>query len=589
MLSAALEQDLRWLAGRSGADADAGIIELPSYDAVRTFRIGSNVLRVDESPDGSALRAEELCLRVLGSTSAPRRAPSLTACGRDLIAGEMRPWLSYPYIEGTTLTRQTAIDAASELGTFFASLHTTPAFDLRERFPNQRPMTLMDAFRNMQEHLRSWQAYREAEGLGMDLLTLAIDDLQSALRPFVLENDPHFWVARRRVLCHGRLEPSRIVRDTDGFLRFVGLEHAYLGDPFEDLANFALAARLPSEAEEEMLRAYETQLAAKGRPDGRMRARYQARRTLGLLQLPAQRLYRLAHFKNKLRPSHDVMGARLRYEIRAAYDDLLEALNGLRSLLGNQRVLSLREVESMGRLIAYEDLLLEGKCFWLAITGRPYSGKTELSTQVANRLAHAYLNTDALARAVAWWTHAHETHDVDESLKIIFTQKLQMKTSGQAPFYRVYVSDHDISDALRDPGVRIAGAKLLDDATFRMQMASALKRQFPEGGLVLEGAYANHMLPAGHHHFFIDRPPEMRREHLMGHRKPLADAEDANALLMHLDEATDPAPLEAIVIDLMQRPAVSAALDILWHLIAPEQRPARPMTDLSGRKPLFQG
>ena len=588
MLSAALEQDLRWLAGRSGADADANIIELPSYDEVRTFRMGSNVLRVDESRDGSALHAEELTLRVLGSTAEPRRAPSLTASGRDMLLGQIRPWLSYPYIEGTTLTRNTAIDFASELGRLFASLHSTRVFDLRERFPNQRPLTLMETFRGVQEHLRSWQERRAEEGLGTDLLTLAIDDLQSALRPYVLENDPHFWVARRRVLCHGRLEPSRIVRDKEGSLRFVGLEHAFLGDAYEDLAHFVIAARLPPAAEEEMLLAYQAALTETGRSDPRMRARYQARRTLALLQMPAQRLYRLAHFKSKLRPSHDAMGPRVRHEMRATYEDLLEALNGLRTLLGNQRLLSLREVESMGRLIAYEDLLLDGQSFSLAITGRPYSGKTELSTQVADRLDHVYLNTDAMARAVAWWNLKHPSGDNHGALQALFAHGLEMKTSVRAPFYGVFVAGEDISESLREPNVRLTGAKLLDDPTFRMHMASLLGRMFPTGGIVLEGAYANHMLPTGHRHFFIYRPPEMRTEHLMGHRKPLTDADDAGALLMHLDEATDPAPPEAIVIDLMQRPALSATLDILWHLIPPEQRPARPMTDFSGRKPLFQ-
>lgn len=588
MLSAELEQDLRWLAGRSGADADAVIIELPSHDEVRTFRVGSNILRVDESPDGNALRTEELSLQVLGLSAEPRRAPSLTASGRDMLFGELRSWLSYPYIEGTTLTRNTAADCAVGLGRLFASLHCTRVFDLRERFPRQRPMTLMEAFREMQEHLQGWTEQREAEGLGTDLLTLAIDDLQSALRPYVLENDPHFWVARRRVLCHGRLEPQRIVRDKEGNFRFVGFEHACLGDAYEDLAHFAIAARLPAAAEEQMLSGYEDVLIANGRPDPRLRARYAARRTLGLLQLPARRLYRLVQFKNAMHTMRDALGRRLRHEIRAAYEDLLEACNGLRTFVGNPRVLSLREVESMGRLVAYEDLFLAGKKFRVAITGRPYSGKTELGTQVASRLAHIYLNTDALARAVAWWKLRHEAADTDAALQALFAQGLEMKTCTEAPFYRTFVAGVDVSDALRDPGIRMAGAKLLDDATFRMQVAAVLSKTLPTGGLVLEGAFANQMLPAGQQHFFIFRPPEIRREHLMGHRKPLADADDASELLMHLDDAVAPAPPEAIVIDLMQRPAVSATLDILWHLIPPGQRPARPMSDLSGRKPLFQ-
>lgn len=592
MLDAALEQDLRWLAGRAGADADADVSELPSYDEVRTFRIGSNVLRIEGSPAGQALRAEELALRVLGSISPPSMAPTLTATGNDVLWGAPRSWLSYPYLDGTTLTRETASSHAAEIGRRLAAMHSLSVFDLRERLPFARSMTLMDANKEVQEQLRGWLDQRELDGLGPDLLTLALSDLQSVMRTYALEMDPHFWVSRRRVLCHGRLEPSRVVRDTQGQLRFVGFEHAYLGDPYEDLAHFSLAAQLSEDAEQTMLDAYQAALLGTGREDKRFTARFAARRMLGLLQRPTRRLHRLVRLKQQPMAAHVDWAARLRYEMRAAYEELVQALNGLRALLGNHREVTLREVESMGRLLVYEDLLLHQRRFWLAITGRPYSGKTELSVQVALRLQHTYLNVGALSRTLAWWMqqrgHPFLPSHVPAALDHLLSGMLQMTPHLEAPFYQVRCNGEDIGEALRDPTLRISGAKLLDDATVRAQISDALRHAFPNGGLVLEGIYADSLLPAGHHHFFIHRAPELRRAQLMGHRARLDDEHEAAAFLHHLDEATTPPPPDAVAIDLMRRPAIAGALDVMWHLIEPSERPSRPMADLSGRQPLFQ-
>ena len=278
--------------------------ELLPVGSVRSFRAGALVVRVDEDPAGKALDVEALVLDALASATTPPLAPPVLGRGRIAVYGGDRPFLAYPWIDGRVLDRSSANARARDVGAAFARLHAARIMDLFGRLPRERPLTLLEGFRRAVDEMKSWMQARELDGLGQDLLTLALSDLQRALRPYCIAQDHLFLTARRRVLCHGRPTPSFLVVRPDAPpvpppLAFVGFDNACLGDAADDLACFSLAAQLDDGAEDAMLRAYVDELDRDGRTDRRFIQRCFARRTLVLFAQPVARLDANAGMKRR--------------------------------------------------------------------------------------------------------------------------------------------------------------------------------------------------------------------------------------------------------------------------------------------------
>jgi cytidylate kinase len=608
--SATLDDVARKASAIAGGPRD-NVVELAPHGTVRTFRAGDVVVRVDEDPRGAALDAEAMVLDALASATQPALAPAVLQKGRMDVAGGARAFLAYPWIAGQVLDNASASARARDVGGAFARLHGARVMDLFSRLGRERPLTLLESFRRAVEELRFWMNAREQDGLGQDQLTLALSDLQRALRPFCIAQDHLFLTARRRVLSHGRAAPHFIVVRTDAPpvpppLSFVGLDGACLGDAADDLASFSLAANLDEAAEDAMLRAYVEELDREGRLDRRFIPRYFARRTLALFAQATARLDAVARMKRGEAPVLGDPVAVIEEQSRLVYAELARAMNGLRDLGGRARAVGPAEVMAMGRILAVEEMILADQTFRIAVIGQPYVGKTEVAARLAQRLKHRFYGTAALSRALALVEREHLTqiamdsesagsHEVRRPLKPrelvekTFARGFLLQARGDPPFYAAFLDGRDITEELREGGpLQVRGAQLLDDETVRAAIRDELQKRATTEGVVVEGAYATSLVAAMNDGgrvttFHLTADAGVRRARLVSHRPDVGGDDEAASLLTRLDEGSPPPPADAVRVDVGSRTAGAATLEILWHLLPPGRRPTE---DLSGRAPL---
>jgi cytidylate kinase len=572
------------------------VVELLPRGTLRSFRCEGPsplTLRVDENPASRRVDVEALAFAALGSATAPPVVPELKTRhvlhGRD---GIERRFLAYDWIDGRTLEAPLPTPRVRELGALFAELHGARVMDLWGRLPTTST-TLLDGFRRAGEQLKVWAAAREADGLGPDLLTLAVSDLQRALRPWVVAQDNFFKTARRRTLCHGAPEPNLVVARTErGVLRhhlqLVGLDRAHLGDAAFDLAALSHAAQLDDDDDDLLVTSYVETLDALDRSDAHFVQRYFAARKLKLLGRVADRLERIARIKRGELAVLDDPIAALEGEVERVVADIARAMNGLRDLVGRARAVTPAEVRTMGRVTTLEEMLLAGRTFRIAVTGEPYTGKTEVGATVARRLGHLFFGTAALSRTLAIVQREATTAEARAPRALVaalFDRGFAMEPCTDAPYYRALLDGVDVTSRLRegaDAELVVAAGGLLDDDDVRAALRDALEKRFVGRGVVVEGLFSDRMTPGRWRCFHLVGDAAVRRARLVSHRKDVDD-ESAEALLQRLDAASPPAPTEATRVDVGSRPAAAAALDVLNWLLPPGRRSA---VDLSSRAPL---
>lgn len=599
--------------------APTGVIELMPRGTLRSFRADGPTpltIRVDEDPAGRRVDVEALAFVALQTATQPALVPTLRTrhvlFGRD---GIERRYLAYDWIDGRILEAPLPRARAVDVGVVFARLHSARVMDLQGRLPDGQ-MSLLDAYRKTVEELRGWIALREQDGLGHDLLTLSLSDLLRALRAVVVAQDNAFRTARRRVLCHGAAEPAYLIARTERGpmgvpLMLVGLDRATLGDAAFDLARFSVAAGLAGAAgaadgiavdtgldgaldaaattEDAMVSAYLDELAVQERKDPRFIVRYFAARTLELLARPVARLERIARIKRGTEPVLDDPVAVLEREADLAATDIARAMTSLRDLSGRARPTTPAEVRGMGRIVAIEDLVLQGRTFRIALGGEPYTGKTEVGALLARRLGHRFFGTGAVSRALALVERDARAGNADTSprglVKALFSKGFLMEPLDAPPFYRVLVSGDDLTEHLReaDRDLVVRAGALLDDERIRLALKDEFERRFVGEGVVVEGVFAESVLGSRVRTFHLVGDVSVRRARLMAHRQDDLGEDDAAALLRRLDaEAPRPAA-DATAVDVGSRPAAAATLAVLVHLL-PASRKAAP--DLSNRAPL---
>lgn len=596
--------------GITGAVPTA-VVELAPRGTMRSFRaegLQPMTLRVDEDPASRRVDVEALAFVALQTATELPVVPTLRTrhvlAGRD---GIERRFLAYDWIAGRVLDT-VPLNRARDLGALLAQLHGARVMDLQGRLPDG-PMSLLDAYRRTAEALRTWVTLREADGLSHDLLTLSLSDLQRGLRTAIVADDNAFRTARRRVLCHGALEPALFVaRDVRTpllpSLCMVGLDKAHLGDAAFDLARFAVVADLDDDTEDLLLNSYLDTLIALDRKDPRFVVRYFAARTLEVLARPMARLELIARIKQGKQVVIEDPVDVLERESDLVVKEIAAAINALRDVSGRTRAVSVGEVKAMGRVVVVEDLVLAGRTFRLALNGEPYTGKTEVGAVLARRLGHRFIGTSTLSRALALIERQHLKRHTDLEVTrpihpeqqpdltkpralvaSLFDRGFVMEPVDEPPFYRVRLDDEDISALLKDADGELlvrAGA-LLDDDAVRTAIRDEVERRFASSGVVVEGLYAERLLGTRARAFFLVGDPAVRLARLMAHRADVANEADAATMLARLDAASPKKQTEAIAVDVGSRPAAAAALAVLVHLLPPGRRPA---LDLSGRQPL---
>ncbi|MCP4498430.1 MAG: phosphotransferase [Deltaproteobacteria bacterium] len=605
-----LEQELLELADVSTSELEpTAIVELAPQDTVRTFHIGNRVVRTDMNADGLCLRAEAVALVTLKNALLEDPAtPEVVLADLRRVLGEDRPVLVYPWVEGHTLHEANVTSHLDEVAELLAKMHSAPVMDLQERFPVVQPWPLLSSYKETSDALRAWTHLREQEGIGADLLTLTLSDLQRNLRSYVLAQDRLFLVRRHPVLCHGRVSVESFVSTEEG-LSLVNFDKACLGDPATDLARFSIDAALNYDDELQFLHAYLNARRELLFEDSLFIPRYFARKTLLFLQVPAERIQRMMGIKTGVVQVLDDPVVTLERELSLATAELTRGLNGLLPLSGNRRLLSRREVEGMGRILGFEDLLLAGRNFHVSITGQSYSGKTEIGAALALRLEHAFFNTTGLARALAFLERAfaverdamldaipNQETDAKEELRKkkpslralvrrLFARGFRMEAQREAPFYSAYLNEKDITGQLRDDTDRIRAAALLDDEQVRRFLRDALTEHLAGSGLVIEGSFSQSLLPAGAKEFYLRCDGSVRRARLRNHRQDVDSDDDADVMLARLDEA-EKRESHSSVVDAEGKPASAVALLLLQHLLPAARRKKAASSDFSGRKVL---
>lgn len=574
-----------------GRHPSGELVELLPSGSIRSYRLGDVAIRIDIDEVGKNLGAEAQALRTLESATERAIAPRLLASEIARFGGRPRPALVYEWVNGEILSLEAARRRAGDVGELFATLHCAPVFDLVTRFGPQGPRTLLQEFKRAVDDLKHWLLAREADGLGPDLLTLTLSDLQRDLREFVLAQDQHFLVGSRRTLCHGISSPRTIVGGGDGSgpLLFCNFDRAHIGDPARDLARYALLADLDDNEEDELLSRYTETLKRHRCEDPGFISRYFARRVVALFVAPAKRLRRILSLKEDEEVVVDDRIAAIESEIGHAQRDLLRAFNGLNELTQRKRPMALREVAAMGKLVAYEELLLEGRAYSIALHGDAYAGKTEVGSTTARRLRYRYLNTGAIGRALTWVEReriaAQESVAPGFLVRALFARGFALEPTEEAPYYRVYLDGDDVTEQLQHEVDRVRGATLLDDESVRACLRDAIAETHVGEGVVCEGAYAHTLLPGRVRDFHLRCSSEVRRQRLMQHRPDIENPQEADRLLEQLDRSSVPSPPTAQMVDMDDRPAGAGALAIIRALIPDALLPEDD--DLSGRPPLF--
>ena len=588
------------------------VVEFLPRGTLRSFRADGPqpmTLRVDEDPGSKRVDVEALAFVALQTATDPPVVPVLRT--RHMLAGRdgiERRFLAYDWIDGRVLETPLHVSRARDVGVTFATLHGARVMDLQGRLPDG-PMSLLDAYRKTADALRTWVALREADGLGHDLLTLSLSDLQRGLRSAVVADDNMFRTARRRVLCHGAAEPSSFVaRKQRGPLLpplcLVGLDRAHLGDAALDLARFTVGCELDDDSEDQLLTSYVDTLAQLDRKDPRFIGRYFAARTLEVLARPIARLARIARIKRGAEAVLDDPIVALERESDVVVTEIARAMNELRDLSGRTRAVSVPEVKAMGRVVAVEDMVLAGRTFRIALTGEPYTGKTEVGALLARRLGHRFLAMGAVSRALALVerralqrhvdlnatrnVRADSVVDVSKPrvlVQALFDKGFVMEPMAEAPFYTAHLGDEDLSGVIndKDGDLAVRAGALLDDDEVRIALRDEIERRYLGDGLVVEGLYAEVVLGSRVQAFHLVGDAGVRQARLMAHRQGVASDDEAAALLSRLDAEAPQPSADAVAVGVGSHPAAAAALAVLVHLLPPGRRPS---ADLSSRLPL---
>ena len=457
-----------------------------------------------------------------------------------------------------------------------ARLHDLPSLRPMRSFAVQEKPSILAVFQRVVENQRAYLLYREQDGLPQDMLALTLADLGRVVRRFVVAQEHHFLPHPRRTLCHGALDPTRLLR-AGRELRLFGFEEARVGDAARDLALFAVAAKLDETTEDDLLDAY---LDARAKSDDRFVHRYFAHKLLCVLERPVTRLLGLYRIKYQGAPVVGDVVEVLNQEMMTAIRELAAALTTLNDFLGRGRPLAPRDVASMGRLVAYEDYLLRGRNLVIGIEGAAYTQKTPVATELAARLEATYVNVGAWLRTGIQLAGAEpRAVGVEQVLAALAGHEVVLETVSEPPHYHVLVDGADVTDQLRTPELYQAQHRLLGEARVRAALAAPL-RGLIRGACVVEAETLDQLLPDDARRFTLFAAPAVREKRQHEH------AETLGRELPTLAPAPPPEGVDAI--DTSHAPTPQLALDIIQRCLPADLRAEILVPDFTGRRPLFE-
>ncbi|MBI5496028.1 MAG: (d)CMP kinase [Deltaproteobacteria bacterium] len=463
-------------------------------------------LRVAHPQKVAWLKREAFALRYLAGSGL---APQLLA---ESLGTEVLPQPHHLLREpaGKRPTAPLQGDEAGQVGGVLARLHAEGDVSLRLRAPTLGPVSLMAAFQALSDDVKAYLARRERDGLPQDLLTMSLSDLMRALRRYVVAQEHHFLPPPPRVLCHGAFDLPRVMRTVDDRWMLTGFEQSHAGDGAADLAQLAERAELTEAATRAVLEGYLAQRAGR---DATLVPRVCAWRVLFRLQRAVGGLRELQDLTDVLDEGLSGQGEALEWFADVARENMRLAMNGLRDFTGPARPLSLSEVGAMGALIAVEELRLRGTCPLVGVEGPPYTGKTPLAQDLAQRLRVPWVGIAAVLRSAAWATGRPDA--VDGPMLADMVRRLQVHlVDGKL---RLLWDGHDALQAARDTsGFAGPAADVLEHPAVRAALREFVLRAGVRGAVV-EAKSLEGLMPPSARVFQLWASPALRAARRQAH------------------------------------------------------------------------
>lgn len=126
----------------------------------------------------------------------------------------------------------------------------------------------------------------------------------------------------------------------------------------------------------------------------------------------------------------------------------------------------------------------------VAVDGPAGSGKSSVSKATARRLGWAYLDTGAAYRALSWYVVRRELDATDAEAVIESLPDFDYRIGTDPDGYHVFVGDHDVTDAIREPEVTAvvsAIARVPEVRSFLTALFRDIIRRTDRPGIVVEG------------------------------------------------------------------------------------------------------
>ncbi len=156
----------------------------------------------------------------------------------------------------------------------------------------------------------------------------------------------------------------------------------------------------------------------------------------------------------------------------------------------------------LGKTRLIDNVLLRSRLPIIAIDGPAGAGKSTVARLVADRLGLLYLDTGAMYRAVTWLVLQSGLDPKDEISVAELLSDAQLRLAsepgdgGKATLTRVWINDHEVTQAIRSPEVTrqvstIAAQPMVREILVRQQQAYG-----SQGGVVMEGRdIGTHVFP----------------------------------------------------------------------------------------------
>ena len=228
----------------------------------------------------------------------------------------------------------------------------------------------------------------------------------------------------------------------------------------------------------------------------------------------------------------------------------------------------------------------------VAIDGPAGAGKSTVTRAFAQRLGLIYLDTGAMYRALTWWVQQQGVDPADAAAVAPLLEGLDLQlSSGAGGEQQVTINGHDVTEAIRSPGVTAQVSVVAAHGCVREALTRQQQAMGERGGLVAEGRdIGTAVFPDAELKVFLTATTaeRARRRALdLGQRgfavPPLAELEAQIAERDHLDSSREVAPLlqaqdaVELITDGMAIEAVIEALVQLFRDRVPEEAWPNPV------------